>query len=115
MRRGGVLVLLALVLAGLASATAPGRGRPIVVAGCDGVYYEPDGSPRVLIVSDLPLETSTYTATHQMAQAIKLTLKDRGFRAGAFSVGYVVCDDSGPAGPSSAVRCRANARAAARL
>jgi branched-chain amino acid transport system substrate-binding protein len=115
LRRGGVLVLLALVLASLASAAAPGGGRPIVVPGCDGVYYERDGRPRVVIVSDLPLETSTYTATHQMAQAIKLTLKDRGFRAGAFTVGYVVCDDSGPAGPSSAARCRANARAAARV
>ena len=100
-------------LAGLASAAAPGGGRPIVVAGCDGLYYERDGSPRVLIVSDLPLETSTYTATHQMAQAIKLTLKDRGFRAGAFTVGYVVCDDSGPAGrgaPRAAVRTRARLR-----
>jgi branched-chain amino acid transport system substrate-binding protein len=115
LRRGGALVLLALGLAGLASAAAPARGRPIVVPGCDGVYYERDGSPRVLIVSDFPLETSTYTATHQIAQAIKLTLKDRSFHAGAFTVGYVVCDDSGPAGSSSAARCRANARAASRV
>jgi branched-chain amino acid transport system substrate-binding protein len=115
LRLGGLSVVLALVLSGLASAAAPGGGRPVVVAGCDGVYYERDGSPQVLIVSDLPLETTTYTAMHQMAQAIKLTLKDRGFRAGAFSVGYVVCDDSGPAGTWSAARCRANARAAARV
>ena len=50
----------------------------------------------------------------QMTQAIKLTLKDDGFRAGRFSVGYVVCDDSGAAGTWSARRCVANARAAAR-
>ena len=49
-----------------------------------------------------------------MTQAIKLTLKDDGFRAGRFSVGYVVCDDSGAAGTWSAATLRANARAAAR-
>jgi branched-chain amino acid transport system substrate-binding protein len=113
--RIGACVVLALLLAGLASAAGPSGGRPNVVAGCDGLYYERDGKPRVLIVSDLPLETSAYTATHQMTQAIKLTLKESGFGAGAYTVGYVVCDDSGPAGAWSAARCRANARAAARV
>ena len=60
LRRGGAFALLALALAGLASAAAPARGRPIVVPGCDGVYYERDGSPRVLIVSDFPLETNQF-------------------------------------------------------
>ena len=59
----------------------------------------------MLIVSDLPLEDSAHTAMHQMTQAIKLTLKDDGFRAGRFTVGYVVCDDSGSAGRWSAARC----------
>ena len=53
-------------------------------------------------MSDLPLEDSAHTAMHQMTQAIKLTLKDDGFRAGRFTVGYVVCDDSGAAGKWSA-------------
>jgi branched-chain amino acid transport system substrate-binding protein len=38
-------------------------------------------------------------------------LKRREFRAGGESVGYVACDDSGPAGTWSAERCRRNARA----
>ena len=109
------IVLLALTLAGMASAA--GRvefKRPIVVKGCDYLYYERPGTPQVLIVSDLPLEDSAHTAMKQMTQAIKLTVKDDGFRAGRFSVGYVVCDDSGSAGSWSARRCVANAHAAVR-
>ncbi len=104
-----------LVLAGLAGAAVNTTGEPpVVVKGCEGLYYEPPGSPQVIVVSDLPLEDSAHTAMHQMTQAIKLTLKDDGFRAGRFSVGYVVCDDSGAAGKWSAGQCRANARAAVR-
>jgi branched-chain amino acid transport system substrate-binding protein len=113
-RRAGV-AFVALVLAGLANAAGPSPGaKPIVVSGCEGVYYEKLGLPQLVIVSDLPLEDSAHTAMHQMTQAIKLTLKDRGFKAGRFSVGYVVCDDSGSAGSWSATRCVANARAAVR-
>jgi branched-chain amino acid transport system substrate-binding protein len=109
------LAALALALAGFASAAAPPseRGR-IVVRGCDGLYYERPGGPQRIIVSDLPLEDSAHTAMLQMTQAIKLTVKDRDFRAGRYSVGYVVCDDTGPAKRWSAKRCIANARAAAR-
>jgi branched-chain amino acid transport system substrate-binding protein len=109
------IVLLALTLAGLASAASRvADERPVVVRGCEGLYYEPPGRPQLIIVSDLPLEASAHTAMLQMTQAIKLTLKDDGFRAGRFTVGYVVCDDSGAAGTWSAKRCVANARAAAR-
>jgi branched-chain amino acid transport system substrate-binding protein len=106
------IAVVALLLAGLASA-ASGE-RPVVVRGCDGLYYEKPGRPELVIVSDLPLEDSAHTAMHQMTQAIKLTLKDRGFRAGRFRVGYVVCDDSGSAGRWSVGRCVENARAAVR-
>jgi branched-chain amino acid transport system substrate-binding protein len=109
--RVAVVALLALGLAGLAGAAGrkPG-GRPVVLPGCDGLYYERTGFPQRLIVSDLPLEASAHTAMRQMTQAIKLTLKDRGFRAGRFSVGYVSCDDSGAAGTWSAGRCVKGAR-----
>jgi branched-chain amino acid transport system substrate-binding protein len=111
-RRAAIVALL-LALTGLASAAGSSQGkRPVVVAGCEGVYYERPGLPQLLIVSDLPLEDSAHTAMLQMTQAIKLTLKDRGFRAGRYSVGYVVCDDSGPAATWSAKRCVRNARAA---
>jgi len=89
--------------------------RPLVVRGCETLYHEAPGQPKLVIVSDLPLEAPVRTAMHQMTQAIKLTLKDRGFRAGRWSVGYVVCDDSGPKGHYSRSRCVANAERAARV
>ena len=113
MTRVGV-AFLALLLAGLASAAGPASERPVAIVGCEGVYHERPGKPQLLIVSDLPLEASAHTAMHQMTQAIKLTLKERGFRAGRYSVGYVVCDDSGPTGSWDAKHCKRNARAAAR-
>jgi branched-chain amino acid transport system substrate-binding protein len=107
--------LIALALAGLASAAGPTPGgRPIVLRGCDPLYYERVGMPQRLIVSDLPMEDSAHTAMHQMTQAIKLTLKGRGFHAGRFSVGYAACDDSGATGRWSAARCAQNARLVAR-
>ena len=96
-------MIAALALAGLASAAGPTPGgRPVVLRGCDPLYYERVGMPQRLIVSDLPMEDPAHTAMQQMTQAIKLTLKGRGFRAGRFSVGYVACDDSGAAGHWSA-------------
>src|SRR5262249_3440049 len=89
--------------------------RPVPLAGCDRLYYERDGTPDLLIVSDLPMEASAHTAMRQMTQTIKLSLKRRGFRAGPHTVGYVPCGGSGPAGTWSAHRCRVNAHAVARL
>jgi branched-chain amino acid transport system substrate-binding protein len=111
--RHAAIVVLLLAFGGLASAAGSHQAkRPVVVAGCDSLYYERAGRPQLVIVSDLPLSDSAHTAMHQMTQAIKLTLKDRGFRAGRYRVGYVVCDDSGPAARWSAKRCVRNARAA---
>jgi len=105
----------ALVLAGLASAAGPTPGgRPVVLRGCDPLYYERVGMPQRLIASNLPMEDSAHTAMRQMTQAVKLTLKSRGFHAGRFSVGYVACDDSGQAGRWSAAKCARNARLEAR-
>jgi branched-chain amino acid transport system substrate-binding protein len=110
------LAALALPLGGVASgAGGSSRGQPVVVRGCDRLYYERDGRPQLIVVSELPLEDSAHTAMNQMTQAIKLMLKDDGFRAGSRTVGYEVCDDSGRAGSSSAKQCRAGARAAARV
>jgi branched-chain amino acid transport system substrate-binding protein len=90
--------------------------RPDVelIAGCDPLYYERPGLPRLVVVSDLPLRGPDRSAMAQATQTIKLLLKDRGFRAGRFSVGYVSCSDSGLGGAWSPRICRANARAFAR-
>jgi branched-chain amino acid transport system substrate-binding protein len=112
LRRAAVAVAVLVLAAVAGAAAAPPSERDVLVSGCEGVYYEASGRPDVLIVSDLPLESSAHTAMHQMTQAIKLTLKDDGFRAGRRRVGYVVCDDSGSTGGWSSRRCARNARAA---
>ena len=113
--RAALVVVVALTLAGLASAAGPTPGgRLFVIRGCDPLYYEHVGMPSRLIVSNLPMEDSAHTAMHQMTQAIKLELKQSRFAAGRFSVGYVSCDDSGAGGRSSRARCAANARTAVR-
>ena len=82
--------------------------------GCEEIYYERNGLPRLLILSSLPLRGELRSITHQMTQAVKLVVKERGFRAGRFSVAYVSCDDTGADGDWSAERCGAHAREAAR-
>ena len=81
--------------------------------GCDHIYYERYGLPKLLILSDLPLRGELRSVTHQMTQAVKLVVKERGFRAGRFPVAYVSCDDSGADGELSRTRCTAHAREAA--
>ncbi|MHB8641719.1 MAG: ABC transporter substrate-binding protein [Gaiellaceae bacterium] len=100
---------------GTAGHVSTDASRPVVVAGCEGLYFEHPGEPQLLLVSDFPLEASLRTAMEQMTQAVKLALQDRGFRAGRFTVGYAVCDDSGGNGHFDARRCAANARAAVRV
>ncbi len=66
----------------------------------------------VLIVSDLPLKGGIQITTSQMAQAIAFVLRERGFRAGRFSVAYQSCDHSiGSTGLYDEAKCEANARA----
>jgi len=82
--------------------------------GCDEIYYERYGLPKLLILSNLPLRGQLRTITNQMTQAVKLVVKERDFRAGRFSVAYVSCDDSGADGIWSRTRCAIHAREAAR-
>ena len=70
------------------------------------------GEADVLVVSDLPLQGGVRVRTTQMAQAIAFVLRERGFRAGRFSVAYQSCDDSiARTGLYDEAKCAANARA----
>ena len=72
-------------------------------------------NPRFLIVSDLPLKGSDIGNTHQMVDAIRFVLERRGYRAGAYTIGYQSCDDStAQTGGWDAARCYTNAKAYAR-
>jgi branched-chain amino acid transport system substrate-binding protein len=79
---------------------------------CGGVFYGGTGKPDRLIVSDMPLRGGPRLPTHQMAQAIAFVLRERGFRAGRFRVGYQSCDDStSQSGIFDQAKCAANAKA----
>ena len=53
--------------------------------------------------------------THQMVEAIRLVLERRGYRAGAYTIGYQSCDDStAQGGGFDDLRCYWNAKAYAR-
>jgi branched-chain amino acid transport system substrate-binding protein len=79
---------------------------------CGGVFYGGMGKPDRLIVSDMPLRGGPRIPTRQMAQAIAFILRQRGFQAGRFRVGYQSCDDSTTqSGIDDPAKCAANAKA----
>jgi ABC-type branched-subunit amino acid transport system substrate-binding protein/streptogramin lyase len=70
------------------------------------------GDPDVLIASDLPLQGPDSAGPRALEGAIRFTLEQRRFRAGAFSVGYQSCDVSTPqSGGFEFRKCAANASA----
>ncbi len=121
MKRGltaGVIAsfaLLALVAAGCggsSKSSGGGEAAALPASSCSDIYYEGDGKPQYLIASDLPLQGSGRTQTVQMTEAIKFILKQRGFKAGKYTVGYQSCDDStAQLGKWASEKCSANANA----
>ena len=79
---------------------------------CGRVFYGGEGTPDHLIVSDLPLRGGPRLPTPQLGQAIAFVLRQRGFRAGRFKIGYQSCDDStAQTGIFDPAKCAANAKA----
>jgi ABC-type branched-subunit amino acid transport system substrate-binding protein len=71
--------------------------------------------PDVLIASDLPLQGGNADIPRGVGDAIRWVLKDHGFRAGRYVVGYQSCDEStAQTGNYETRRCAANANAFAR-
>jgi ABC-type branched-subunit amino acid transport system substrate-binding protein/DNA-binding beta-propeller fold protein YncE len=100
------------------------RGQGVRVPGeveqpfCTPVEFAGKGVPRLLIVSDLPLQTPRSSLQPlQFTDAIRFVLARRDFRAGRYTVGYQSCDDSSVrigdpgATPWTPATCRRNARA----
>lgn len=72
---------------------------PVDTESCADVLYEGDGKPDAIVVSDLALRSA---ANRQLATAmvrvIEGVLRQRGFRAGEYRIGYQSCnsgDDEG--------------------
>jgi ABC-type branched-subunit amino acid transport system substrate-binding protein/predicted Ser/Thr protein kinase len=77
-------------------------------ASCGQPLHEDDGEPQYLVVSDLALRTP---GNPEMAKAIELVFRKRGFRAGKYRVAYQSCDDSTSQGGIFDVpKCAANAK-----
>jgi DNA-binding SARP family transcriptional activator/ABC-type branched-subunit amino acid transport system substrate-binding protein len=79
---------------------------------CGPVLSAGHGPPQRLIVSDLPLHGGPAVPALQMSAAITLVLREHGFRAGRFRLGYQTCDDStAVTGVPDARKCVSNAQA----
>jgi ABC-type branched-subunit amino acid transport system substrate-binding protein/streptogramin lyase len=77
-------------------------------ASCGKPLYQGDGEPRYLVVSDLALRTP---GNPEMAKAVELVFRQRGFRAGKYRVAYQSCDDStSQVGLFDVPKCAANAK-----
>jgi branched-chain amino acid transport system substrate-binding protein len=89
-----------------------GGSSALPSSSCKSTYYEGSGKPKFIIASDLPLQGSGRTQTVQMGQAIRYILKQRGFKAGKYTVGYQECDDStAQAGTWDSAKCTSNGHA----
>ena len=116
---GGVWVTSGSAIAGgsfAAGTTAGGAVQALPASQCSPIYTAPGTRPHYLIVSDLPLGgfAAVHDASAQLEQAILFALRERGFHAGPFTIGYQACDNWNLAATSTATffaRCSPNMRA----
>src|SRR5207248_3758117 len=110
----GVTAALALLAAGCGGGGG-GKGKGVTAlpaSSCSDIYYQGSGDADYLIASDLPLQGSGRTQTVQMTDAVKFILKQHGFKAGKYKIGYQSCDDAtAQAGKWASEKCSANASA----
>lgn len=106
--------LLPLVLAFAVTGCGASRhATPVAASSCGPVQSGGAGTPKYLIVSDLPLRAPP-GAKEQVA-GIEYLLRSRHFKAGAYTIGYQSCDDSSAArGQYDDAVCSANAKSYAR-
>ena len=97
-------------------AAPPSRDAALPSSVCSDVYFERLGSSRTSsLVSDLTLKGDGRPWTQAMVDGMRYTLEQRGFEAGALSVGYQSCDSAtAQAGGIDFFRCATNAKAYAR-
>jgi branched-chain amino acid transport system substrate-binding protein len=101
-----------MLVAGVFAAGCSGGDKaatPVETTSCSDVIYEGEGTPEALIVSDLPLTGRDRETTTLMVDAIKLVLRQRGFKAGERGVGYQSCSYSAGLEPDEGL-CERNAR-----
>ena len=109
---GLLIAVVALVAAGCGGSGGGGAPEALPSSSCTAIEYEGDGDPDYLIASDLPLQGASRTQTVQMVDGIRSTLKQAGFKAGDYSIGFQSCDDStAQAGKWDSGKCSQNGNA----
>jgi branched-chain amino acid transport system substrate-binding protein len=88
------------------------HAQPLALPGCSALTYGGEGRPHVIVAASTALQGRAAEYGVQNAQALKLVLAERGWRAGEFRVGLQICDEmSAPRGLSSPAKCGRNALA----
>jgi branched-chain amino acid transport system substrate-binding protein len=86
--------------------------QPISTSICGPVTYGGEGRPQLLIANSGPLQGPMSDHGIQNAQAVKMVLAQRGWRAGELTVGVQVCDEASAASPlPNPGKCARNAKA----
>ena len=117
-----VVVAVSAACGGDGSDTAPGSGnfglpavRALPDSICSPISRGDQGEPDLLIAMSSLLQ-GQYAATHGLpaVKAVKLVLRERGWKAGRFAVALQVCDEAdAKTGVASPPKCERNARAIA--
>src|SRR2546425_10760234 len=100
------IVALATMVSG---AFARSGATPLPAASCSAIQ---NGSGKILVASDLPLQGSGRTQTTQMTRAIKFIFQQHNWKAGKYTLAYQSCDDAtAQAGKWDSGKASANANA----
>ena len=121
-RRGGVIaigVLIVIVAAAAAIVALASDDKAAIQAlasdRCSPLDYGGSGKPDFVVAGDLPLQRGMLALSRPMADALRVTLERRQYKAGRFDVGLQICDDATPTETVfSAAACAENANAFAR-
>ena len=103
---------LALGAAAIAGPLSSGTASKLP-STCGPLFYNGSGTPKFIVVSDLPLQGGGRTQNLLMGQAIRYVLeKQYKFKAGNYTVAYAECDDAtAQAARYDPAVCSSNARA----
>jgi branched-chain amino acid transport system substrate-binding protein len=118
MRRAALfLALLAAAVPALVACSGSGKSSsgtaaaPVPRSMCSQIAYGGGGRPRFLIPLVAPFQGAYSDHGVQNAQAVKLVLQQRGWRAGDHAVGTQLCDEASAEEPVDLTKCERNARA----
>ena len=110
------IVLCSLALAacgddGEAERRTPDAARAVPSAVCSPVTYGGEGRPHLIVPLVGPMQNAYADHGVQNAQAAKLVLEQRKWRAGRFAVGVQACDEASADEPFDVAKCERTAKA----